>query len=108
MPFDRAARSFGWGNLLAFVHHLPPTSAVYREKYGEPAAFASELKRNMILADIFDVLQTFDYHYIKTTGGKARKPKPYTRPWAVDDGTEHIGSDPIPISEFKDWYYGGD
>lgn len=107
MPFDRAAYSFGWGNLLAFVHHLPPTSAVYREKYGDASDFASDLKQNMILADVFDAVQFLSYSFAKAHGGKGKKPKPYPRPW-TDDGAQHIGSKPIPISEFNDWYYGGD
>ena len=107
MPFERAASSFGWANLVTFVHHLPPTSAVYREMYGDASEFASELKQNMILADIFDAVQFFNYNYAKSHGGKGRKPKPYPRPFA-DDGAQRIGSDPIPISEFNDWYYGGD
>ena len=107
MPFERAADSFGWGNLIQFVHHLPPTSAVYRVKYPEASNFGSELKRNAILADLFDLINGFYYSFTKAYGGKGKKPTPYERPW-VSDGAQHIGSDPIPISEFNKWYYGGD
>ena len=108
MPFECAAASFGWANLLTFVHHLPPTSAVYREYYGDASEFSSDLKQNAILADVFDAIQALTYTYAKAHGGKGKKPKPYPRPWRVDDGAQHIGSNPIPISEFNDWYYGGD
>lgn len=107
MPLERAACSFGWGNLKAFVHHLPPTSAVYREKYSDASAFASDLKQSAILADIYDALAAFNYTFAKAHGGKGKKPKPYKRPW-TNDNTQRIGSKPIPISEFNDWYYGGE
>lgn len=106
MPFECAASSFGWANLISFVHHLPPSSAVYREAYGDASNFASDLKQSAILADLFDAIQALTYAYAKTHGGKGNKPKPYPRPWVTDDA-QHIGSKPIPISEFNDWYYGG-
>lgn len=107
MTFECAALSFGWGNLVDFVHHLPPTSAVYREKYGDASNFSSELMHSAILADIYDAIAAFNYTFAKAHGGKGRKPKPYKRPW-TDDGVQRIGKDPIPISEFNKWYYGGE
>ena len=106
MPFDRAAYSFGWGNLVVFVHHLPPSSALYRAMYGEASDFSSALKQSAILADLFDAVSALNFNFAKTHGGKGRKPKPYPRPWA-NDNVQKIGSDPIPISEFNEWYYGG-
>lgn len=107
LPFECAASRYGWGNLITFVRHLPPESAVYRAKYPDAAAFASSLKRNAILADLFDAVAAFNYTFARAHGGKGKQPKPYDRPWA-DDGARHVGSDPIPISEFNSWYYGGD
>lgn len=107
MPFEFAARSFGWGNLVSFVRHLPSDSAVYRSEYPDAMRFASDLKQSAILADIFDAIAAFNYTFAKAHGGKGHKPKPYKRPWVSDDA-QHIGSEPIPISEFNKWYYGGE
>lgn len=58
----------------------------------------------MILADIFDAIRMFNYSFAKHG---EKEPRPYTRPWAKDNA-QRIGRDAIPISEFNDWYYGGD
>ena len=107
MPFGCAVDSFGWGNLITFVRHLPPTSAVYREKYPDAYEYASDLKQSAILADLFDAVNGLSYMFAKAHGGKPKKPEPYPRPWANND-VQKIGSEPIPISEFNRWYYGGD
>ena len=61
----------------------------------------------MMLADAIDGISLLVYTVAKAYGGKGKKPSKYPRPWDVDNA-EHIGSDPIPISEFNEWYYGGD
>ena len=75
--------------------------------YPDAFEFASDLKRNAILADIFDAVTLFTYTFARAHGSKGRKPEPYPRPWA-SGYAQKIGSDPIPISEFDRWYYGGD
>lgn len=63
----------------------------------------SNIKQSMILADIFDAIRLFNFSFARN----GEPPKPYTRPWA-DKNAQRIGSAPIPIEEFNDWYYGGD
>ena len=106
MPFEQAAYSFGWGNLRDFALNLSTDSATYRALYKEHSRFASPTGQAAILADIFDAIETLAFMFAKAHGGKGPKPKPYPRPGA-DEG-ERIGKDPIPISEFNDWYYGGE
>ena len=109
MTFEQAADSFGWGELINFFHHLPDTSATYRALHGDAYRFASDLQESAILADIYDAISGFAFMFNRAHGGHAKKPKPYQRPWLDDDTEEkRIGKDPIPISEFNRWYYGGE
>lgn len=84
--------------LISFVEYLPIDSALRRETNpkDEYWAWHKTVKTNSILADIYDVL-------VAVNTKKGRTPKPYPRP------QEHrtIGKDAIPISEFWDWWNGG-
>lgn len=104
MTFEQAAISFGWGELVNFSNHLPFGSATFRALKPDEYNFSTDLQRSAILADIFDAISAL-IHAFSKKGSK--KPKPYPRPW-TNDGEQRIGSDPIPISEFNTWYYGGD
>ena len=107
MTFEQAAFSFGWGELVNFSGHLPTDSATYRAVNPNENKFSTGLQRNAILADICDAIRVFAFMFAKVHGGKGKKPKPYPRPWANDDA-QKIGSSPIPISQFNEWYYGGE
>ena len=107
MTFEQAASSFGWVELVNFSKHLPIDSASQRAIKQDESKFAGDLQRAALLADIFDAINGLSYMFAKAYGGKPKKPKPYPRPWA-DDGSQRIGSDPIPVSQFNSWYYGGD
>lgn len=109
MTFEQAADSFGWGELINFSRHLPSNSATYRAMHEDAAKFASDLQEAAILADIYDAVSMFAYSFAKSRGYRGQKPRPYQRPWSTGDIEEkHFGKDPIPISEFYEWYYGGD
>lgn len=82
-------------------------SATLRALKPEETKFASRLQTNAILADVFDAIAAFAMMFAKAHGGKGKAPEPYPRPWAKQD-VQKIGSDPIPIKDFNDWYYGGD
>jgi hypothetical protein len=100
MTFEQAASSFGWGELVNFSRHLPLSSATHRALNSDEYRFSTDLQRNEILADIYDVLATV---FCK----EGENPMLFPRPW--DTGrSQRIGSDPIPISEFNKWYYGGE
>ena len=105
--FEQAAFSFGWGELLNFSLHLPIDSATRRAYKPDEYRFSTDLQRNALLADLYDAIARFAFMYGKRNGGKGKKPKPYPRPWQSDD-TQKIGSDPIAISKFDEWYYGGE
>ena len=110
MTFECAVRSFGWAELVNFAKHLPETSATFRANHKDMYMFASELQQSSILADIYDSFQNMLYMFSYSRGGKPKKPQRFPRPWTDNNDTasKRIGSDAIPISEFNDWYYGGD
>lgn len=101
---EQAANFFGWGEIKKFSQHLPIDSATRRAKNSELYDFASDLKRNAILADIVDALTGLAYALAKMSGGRPEKPKPYPRPWKPSN-VQTIGAGAIPISEFDSWYY---
>lgn len=107
MTFEQAAFSFGWGELINFSYHLPYDSATYRALKLDEYRFASGLQSNAILADVYDAIAALAHMFAKVHGGKGAKPEPYPRPW-TSGNAQKIGSDPIPISEFNQWYYGGE
>ena len=107
MTFEQAAFSFGWGELINFSQHLPIDSATYRAQKPDEYKFSTDLQQSALLADLFDAMAMFAYMFAKSKGGKGNKPKPYPRPWDSGDA-QKIGSKPIPISDFDEWYYGGE
>ena len=106
LTFEQAAYSLGWGNLRDFANNLPLTSATYRALHRESVEFGNPIRQSAMLADIYDLVSNFSFMFAKAHGGKGQRPKPYPRPGS--DNGESIGSDPIPISEFNEWYYGGE
>lgn len=55
-----------------------------------------------ILAGIFDLLGISNWQ--RAGKRSARKPKPLDRPWDKKAKSRSFGSDPIPISQFNDWW----
>lgn len=106
MPFEKAAYSFGWGNLYDFAQNLSQESATFRALHPEESQFAQRMNIAAIMANLFDAVMMFSHVYAKAHGYKGKAPDPYPRPWA--NKGQSFGSDPIPISEFDKWYYGGD
>ena len=85
--------------LLSFINYLPPDAAVRvaMDPKNEFAGWYTQFKTNTILADIFDA-------FIAANTKKGKKPKEYPRP----KKNKKIGKGAIPISEFWDWWNGGD
>ncbi len=100
------APSFGWHAVSVWARHLPEGSAVWRALHPEHAAFASELGRASIMADIFDAVLHTAATIAAAHGGKPRQPKPYPRPGARD--RRSMGGGAIPVSSFDEWFYSED
>ena len=84
--------------LISFISYLPKDAALSMEldpkdEFGE---WNTQRKTNAILADLFDV-------FVAAHSKKGTRPKPYPRP----KQKQSIGKDPIPLSEFWDWWNKG-
>lgn len=102
-----APRPYGWRALATWARHLPPDAATWRAQHPDESAFASAYGRALIMADIFDAVQVVKEQVAVSAGARiTRKAPPYPRPGMKDEGTQTIGSDPIPAAEFDAWYYG--
>ena len=98
--------TIGWSSACRFVRHLPPDSAVSRHLMGDAASFM--YRTPWVLADIFDALAVLHLSYLKRNGSPSAQPaQPYPRPGAKPSG-QSFGKGAIKISDFDDWYYGGD
>lgn len=95
--------------LVAFVRNLPAGSALAREtRDAELWAWSQPAMTNQLLAALVDELRMAEWAWARSNGARgARRPRPIPRPGVKDDSVRRIGSDPIPISEFEDFWNGG-
>ena len=104
--FDDIGRTLSWGAFESFLSHVRPDSAIISEENPDVGIWASALKTNAILADIFDVLSLINTNLMAIGSGKRGKmPKPYPRLTdRTPDNERHIGSDPLPVDELQKWF----
>lgn len=99
--------ALSWGALSHFVQYLPRESALSREirPLSDEELWAKGNATAAILADIYDALNQLNTNVCNHWAGKsASRVMPYSRPWAKDTGQRVLGSDPVPVSEFEDWW----
>lgn len=99
--------ALSWGALRHFVQFLPRSSALHQDiqPYTDAERWTRGDATASLLADIYDLLAMMRAEAaVKGTEHKPRRPKPHPRPGMKPMGTTHIGKDPIPISEFEDWW----
>lgn len=92
--------------LLSFASHLPMESALAAE-FDDMAGWS---RTEQLLARLVEAVEILDWRYACVHSKKGRRPKrprPIPRP-GVGGDERRIGKDPIPISDFDDWYYGGE
>lgn len=96
--------------LLHFCKHLPPTSALARELHPENAERVAWMRGDasaQLLAVLIDEVRGLAWSYASHEE-RRRLPRPrrFPTPWAPDTATEgtHLGSDPMPLSEFDAWW----
>lgn len=96
--------------LLSFVSHLGADSELVAELKPELAGWQGAQRVPMMLADVIDLLNNIGYMYASSHRGKGKpkpkQPRPYRRPVAKDD-SQKVGSDPIPIKDFDEWWESG-
>ena len=88
-----------WSALLSFISNLQPDSALARE-VGGYSGWESTLKTNLILADIFDVLNSIAHGL----SGKKTRIKPYPRPFDKEKDKKKIGSGSLrTVTDLRHW-----
>lgn len=99
-----------WTALRSFARHLDESSALVREMSPDAAEWRTGRRVPAMLADIFDALSLLRWEFECANTPKRkrrpRRPDPYPRPGAKGNG-RRIGSDPIRIRDFDDWWEGG-
>ena len=98
-------RSLSWGALASFIANVDDNSALTRELNDEYQIWATTIKTNGILADIYDVLSQINANLVALGERKPSKaPKPYPRPGVEkkQDNVKHFGS-AVPRGEFRKW-----
>ena len=82
--------------LISFINYLPADSELNKalNPKDEIGEWNTQMKTNAILADLYDV-------FVSAHSKKGTRPKPYPRPKKA----QSIGKDPIPLSQFWDWWH---
>lgn len=94
---DDVGGGLSWPAVFSFIRHLPPSSAYFREEHPEEAAWLNGWRNAAILADLWDLTAACNTR-------KGKEPPKYPRPGTKDESTQRHGADPIPISQFDDWW----
>ena len=96
--------ALSWESLRSFIKHLGTDSALARD-LGKSTGWESTLETNVILADIYDLLQVINNNLVAfASGGKTKKKvKPYPRPGKGEDNERKIGKGALPVAELREW-----
>ena len=96
--------SLSWEALSAFLLHLSPESATAAELRPALSEWSTRLKTNVLLADLYDLGQNINANLVAMIEHrKAKKFRPYPRPWAKKDGEKHFGRGALPTTELHEW-----
>ncbi len=94
--------------LLAFVDNLPPESATAAAIAPDKAGWS---RTDMLLARICEGIEELAWIAAAKGVKKSKwpkRPQRIPRPGVEPDEGRRIGKDPIPISQFDEWYGGGE
>lgn len=94
---DDLGEGLSWRDLWVVVTNAPPGSALVRAIAGHVWSVTDYL-----LASVIDQLATANWQ--RQGKASARRPKPIPRPGVEDENTKVYGREPIPISQFDDWW----
>lgn len=94
--------------LFSFIQNLPKTSALWKATHPNDIDYALWESQEIVpqlLARLSDQISQLAWMYSSAnTTKKQPKPKPLTRPGVESAKEEVYGKDPIPISQFNDWW----
>ena len=99
---DDVGGVLSWNALDSFIRNLDSGSALARD-LGKSTGWENTLQTNILLADIYDLLQVINANICGLGGGKRKKIKPYPRPKGKDNDKK-IGKGAMPLSELKKWF----
>lgn len=99
---DDAGGALPWSALNSFVINLKSDSALARD-LGKATGWEDLIRTNMILADIYDLLQVINADLVSLGHGHPKKIKPYPRPGRESD-TKRIGKGALPKKELREWF----
>ena len=99
---DDLGGSLSWGALSSFISNLRSDSALARD-LGKSTGWEDTLQTNIILADIYDMLQVINANIVALGRGKHRKIKPYPRPGQEEKTERKIGKGAMPLSKLREW-----
>lgn len=100
---DDVGGELSWFALSSFIENLDTDSALARD-LKKSTGWEKTIQTNVILADIYDLLQAINTNLCRIGGSKQHKQiKPYPRPFGKDNNIKKIGKDPLPYNELKDW-----
>lgn len=92
-----------WTTLWVFVQGLGVDSALYAAQHPERFAWDSGIATPWLIADLIDEIRYLRYeHAASKSRTRPRQPERYPRPG--DRKGNIIGSDPIPVSQFREWW----
>lgn len=99
-------RYLSWDALDSFLKNIQPDSALARELDPEVSAWGTNVKTNIILADIWNMLAMMNANIIAMATRKpAKTPKPYPRPGQrTSEDETRIGSGALPPDELRKWF----
>lgn len=102
---DDIGGALSWSALYAFIKNLGSDSALARD-LGKSTGWETTLQTNVILADIFDLLQVIhaDLIYWMSHGKKKANTTPYPRPGKAEDKKRKLGHGTMPASELFAWF----
>lgn len=98
---DDVGGALSWSALDSFIRNLGTDSALARD-LGKATGWENIIQTNIILADLYDLLQVINANIVALGGGKKQKIKPYPRPNRKND-TRKIGKGPLPLDELQKW-----
>lgn len=94
--------------LFSFIQNLPKTSALWKVTHPHDIDYALWESQEIVpqlLARLSDQISQLTWMYSSAhTTKKQPKPKPLIRPGVESAKEEVYGKDPIPISQFNDWW----
>lgn len=100
---DDVGASLSWDALKSFLTYARPDGAVFKKMNPEWSEWATPIKTNLILADIFDQLSVVNMYLRALVTHKPSKPhEPYKRPGQKK--AKRVGKGAVAsIQDMREW-----